>query len=249
MSAAQAIALSSLSATSLRKLTGDSGPTSPAGSDRHAGKAGGARGSQDGAAGQSSQDFSALLMLVDTAADDPVPDQQRQRQQQQQQQQDDLPAAWPSAGAAQRPTNGKEQLHEQPAVRGTAPPAGDDDMDVEAAVAALGAIRHATPAPGDSDSRQGTPPAGAAGDEGAAAVHPRTRRASAGNPHALQGDAPSFPNLKPRGQGRWQVFLCAQGLKYLYGELSWGVRLWWPWCMGRLRRCLSRAAAGGALCR
>ncbi|KAF6264348.1 hypothetical protein COO60DRAFT_1624321 [Scenedesmus sp. NREL 46B-D3] len=26
----------------------------------------------------------------------------------------------------------------------------------------------------------------------------------------------SLPNLKPRGQGRWQVFLCAQGLKYLY---------------------------------
>jgi hypothetical protein len=26
----------------------------------------------------------------------------------------------------------------------------------------------------------------------------------------------SLPNLKPRGEGRWQVFLCAQGLKYLY---------------------------------
>lgn len=31
----------------------------------------------------------------------------------------------------------------------------------------------------------------------------------------------SLPNLKPRGQGRWQVFLCAQGLKYLYvGQVS-----------------------------
>jgi hypothetical protein len=60
----------------------------------------------------------------------------------------------------------------------------------------------------------GAPPAGSnAARRSAAAAAAAT---GAGLQVAPADGTGSLPNLKPRGQGRWQVFLCAQGLKYLY---------------------------------
>jgi hypothetical protein len=70
-------------------------------------------------------------------------------------------------------------------------------------------------------SKKAAAAAGAAGPPAGSNAARRSAAAAAAATGAGLQVAPadgtgSLPNLKPRGQGRWQVFLCAQGLKYLY---------------------------------
>jgi hypothetical protein len=69
-------------------------------------------------------------------------------------------------------------------------------------------------------SKKAAAAAGAAPAAGSNAARRSAAAAAAATGAGLQvapaDGTGSLPNLKPRGQGRWQVFLCAQGLKYLY---------------------------------
>ncbi|WIA15025.1 hypothetical protein OEZ85_001726 [Tetradesmus obliquus] len=108
-----------------------------------------------------------------------------------------VPGGFPASHAKQRKYTklGEGDRSDSPAGRSRMP------SSKKAAAAAAGAAG-APPAAGSNAARRS-----------AAAVAAAT---GAGLQVAPADGTGSLPNLKPRGQGRWQVFLCAQGLKYLY---------------------------------
>uniref|UniRef100_A0A383VHQ4 AP2/ERF domain-containing protein n=1 Tax=Tetradesmus obliquus TaxID=3088 RepID=A0A383VHQ4_TETOB len=108
-----------------------------------------------------------------------------------------VPGGFPASHAKQRKYTklGEGDRSDSPAGRSRMP------SSKKAAAAAAGAAG-APPAAGSNAARRSAAAAAAA--------------TGAGLQVAPADGTGSLPNLKPRGQGRWQVFLCAQGLKYLY---------------------------------
>lgn len=118
---------------------------------------------------------------------------------------------------SRKPQAGRSSSSKQSMAAVGLPSASSRDIRTPPADAIAGGA-HGTRGSRSSSSRRslaGGAAAGSAGHNrlGDAAAPPAFKRSS-----EMTG---SLPNLKPRGQGRWQVFLCAQGLKYLYvGQVS-----------------------------